>query len=212
MLLGASLDFWILESRHPEILESPGFGLFLPISNYRLFFPLSFCQGIEFWTRNSRIPSFLESSKKLSGTLEFPWKFPIFWQFQSIGYFSYSTLSLELDFECRIPKFCHSWNLLGIMWNSGISLEVDYILPNLTYLVSIWPNVIILYPFGVSLDLWSLELGDPKILESPGFGKFQHVVYFPNQFVSRTLIFNAELQRSIIPGIFQELPGTLEFL
>ena len=40
-------------------------------------------------------------------------------------------LNLELDFECRIPKFCHSWNLPGIMWNSGISLEVDYILPNL---------------------------------------------------------------------------------
>ena len=127
-------------------------------------------------------------------------------------YFSNSILSLELDFECRIPKFCHSWNLLGIMWNSGISLEVDYILPNLTYLVSIRPNEIILYPFGVSLDLWSLEFGDPKILESPGFGKFQHVVYFPNQFVSRTLIFIAELQRSIILGIFQELAGTLEFI
>ena len=69
--------------------------------------------------------------QELSGTLEFPWKFPIFGQFQGIGYFSHSILSLELDFECRIPKFHHFWNLPGIMWNSRISLEVDYILPNL---------------------------------------------------------------------------------
>ena len=61
------------------------------------------------------------------------------------------------------------------MWNSGISREMDYILPNLTYLVSIQPNVIILYTFRVSFDFWSLESGDPEILESPGFGKFQHV-------------------------------------
>ena len=102
--MGASLDFWILEYRQPEILESPGFGLFLPISNYRVFFPLSFCQGIQFLTRNSGIPSFLESSKKLSGTLEFPWKFPIFWQFQGIGYFSHSIFDPELGFQCRIPS------------------------------------------------------------------------------------------------------------
>ena len=68
-----------------------------------------------------------------------------------------------------------SWNLPRIMWNSGISREMDYILPNLTYLVSIQPNVIILYTFRVSFDFWSLESGDPEILESPGFGKFQHV-------------------------------------
>ena len=35
--------FWILEPRHPGILESPGFGWFLLISMYRVFFPLSFC-------------------------------------------------------------------------------------------------------------------------------------------------------------------------
>ena len=91
-------------------------------------------------------------------------------------------LSLELDFECRIPKFCHSWNLLGIMWNSGISLEVDYILPNLTYVVSIWPNVIILYTFGVSLNFWSLEFGDQKILQSPEFGSFSMWGIFPLSF------------------------------
>ena len=120
--------------------------------------------------------------KELSGTLEFPWKFPIFGQFQGIGYFSHSILSLELDFECRIPKFHHSWNLPGIMWNSRISLEVDYILPNLTYVVSIWPNVIILYTFGVSLNFWSLEFGDQKILQSPEFGSFSMWGIFPLSF------------------------------
>ena len=117
--------------------------------------------------------------KELSGTLEFPWKFPIFGQFQGIGYFSHSILSLELDFECRIPKFRHSWNLPGIMWNSRISLEVDYILPNLAYLVSFWPNVMILYTFGVFLNFLSLEFGDPKILQSHEFGSFNMWGIFP---------------------------------
>ena len=109
-------------------------------------------------------------------------------------------LSLELDFECRIPKFCHSWNLLGIMWNSGISLEVDYILPNLTYLVSIWPNVIILYPFGVSLNFWSLDLGDPKILQSPEFGSFSMWGIFPLSFCQGPWF---SMQNSKIPSFLE---------
>ena len=72
-------------------------------------------------------------------------------------------------------------------------------MPNLA---SILPNIIILYTFGVSLDFWSLESGHLDILESPGFGE---VGYW-------TLTFNAEFHKSIIPGIFQELSGTLELL
>ena len=77
MLLGASLDFLTLESRHPEILESPGFGLFLPISRYRVFFPLSFCQGTWFSIWNSKIPSFLKSS----------WNYLKLWNASGIGIF-----------------------------------------------------------------------------------------------------------------------------
>ena len=120
--------------------------------------------------------------QELFGILKFSWKFPIFWLFQGIGNFFHSILSLEFDFEFRIPKFHHSWNLQGIMWNSGISLEMDYILPILTYLVSIWPSVIILYTFGVSLNFWSLEFGDQKILQSPEFGSFSMWGIFPLSF------------------------------
>ena len=88
-----------------------------------------------------------------------------------------------------------SWNLPRIMWNSGISREMDYILPNLTYLVSIQPNVIILYTFRVSLDFWSLESGDPEILESPGFGKFQHVGYFSQSVCVKDFDFQCRIRK-----------------
>ena len=135
---------------------------------YRVFFPLSFCQGIWFSTWNSKILSFLESSWNYlelwnsSGNGLFIAKFDIeginwtccndfshiwehllffetckpdiqkcwnpldlacYYQCQCIWYFSHSIFVLELDFQCRISKFHHSWNLPGITWNSNIVLE-----------------------------------------------------------------------------------------
>ena len=77
-LLGASLDFWTLESRHPEILESPGLGLFLPISKCRVFFSTQFLSrnlifNPEF--QNSIIPGIFQ---KIIWNCGVPWKFTIF--------------------------------------------------------------------------------------------------------------------------------------
>ena len=44
---------------------------------------------------------------------------------QCIGYFSHSVFRPELNFQCKIPKFYHSWNLPGTIWNSGIPLGND---------------------------------------------------------------------------------------
>ena len=81
--------------------------------------------------------------QKFSGTLDIAWKWPIFCQFQRIGYFSHSVFGLEHDFQCGIPKFHQSWNLPGIVWNSGIPLDMGYFLLNLTKWVSNQFNVMI---------------------------------------------------------------------
>ena len=68
---------------------------------------------------------------------------------------------------------------------------------------------------GASYDFWNLECRHPGILESPRFGWFllitMYRVFFPLSF-SLNLISNVKFQNSIIPGIFQEQSGTLEFL
>ena len=62
--------------------------------------------------------------QKFSGTLDIAWKRPIFCQFQHIGYFSHLVFGLKHDFQCGIPKFHQSWNLPGIIWDSGIPPDV----------------------------------------------------------------------------------------
>ena len=126
---GVSLDFWSLESGHPEILQS----INLACLNILCIFSTQFLSrtlifNAEF--QNSIIPGIFQ---ELCRTLEFPWKFPIFWQFQGIGYFSHSVFVKELDFQYEIPIFHHSWNLPGITWNSGMPLELAIFLPNLAY-------------------------------------------------------------------------------
>ena len=108
--MGASLDFWILESRHPGILKSPGYGLFLPISRYRVH--------------------------------------------------SHSVFVKELDFQSRIAKFHHSWNLPGIIWNSGIPLDFSYFLTNSRYRE--------LFPLNFKLRnwFWMQNFKIPSFLES----------------------------------------------
>ena len=101
--------------------------------------------------QNSIIPGIFQ---ELSGTLEFPWKFPIFWQFQGIGCFSHSVLVKELDFQSGIPKFHHSWNLPGIIWNSGISLEISYFLTFSRYRV--------FFPLSFLPRTW-FSMWNPKI-------------------------------------------------
>ena len=73
--------------------------------------------------------------QELSGTLELLWKWTNFWQVWRIGYFFHSVFGLELDFQGGIQKFHHSWNLPGIIWNPGISLDMAYSLLDLTHLV-----------------------------------------------------------------------------
>ena len=73
--------------------------------------------------------------QELSGTLELLWKWTNFWQVWCIGYFFHSVFGLELDFQGGIKKFHHSWNLPGIIWNPGISLDMAYSLLDLTHLV-----------------------------------------------------------------------------
>ena len=124
-LLGASLDFSSLESKHPEILEFPGFGLFLPISMYRLVFPLSTCPWTRFSMFHSKIPKFLESSRNYL-ELWIPVEMVYFCQAQHIGWLSHSIFGPELYYQCGIPKFHYSWNLPRIIWNSWISLEMAY--------------------------------------------------------------------------------------
>ena len=75
--MGAFFDFWTLESRHPGILESPEFWMVWPISMYKVFFLLSFCQGTWFSIWNSKIPSFLKSS----------WNYLKLWNASGIGIF-----------------------------------------------------------------------------------------------------------------------------
>ena len=45
-----------------------------------------------------------------------------------------------------------------------------------------------------------------------GLADFNIWGVFPTQILSRNLIFNTKFKNSFIPGIFQELPGTLECL
>ena len=63
---------------------------------------------------------------------------------QCIGYFSHSVFVPKLDFQCKIPKFYHSLNLPGIIWNSRTPLEMNYFLPSSTYRVifplNFWPE------------------------------------------------------------------------
>ena len=102
--MGASLDFWILDSRHPEILESPGFGLFLPISRYRVFFPLSFCQETWFLIRNSKIPSLLESSWNSLELWNSPGNGQFFTKYGVLGINSYWFLSLNINLNPKLRK------------------------------------------------------------------------------------------------------------
>ena len=95
--------------------------------------------------------------QKFSGTLDIAWKWPIFCQFQRIGYFSHSVFGLEHDFQCGIPKFHQSWNLPGIVWNSGIPLDMGYFLLKLTNWVLNQSNVMILHTIGSIL--WFLKPG-----------------------------------------------------
>ena len=88
--MGASYDFWNLESRHPGILESPGFGWFLLITMYRVFFPLSFCPWTLFSMQNSKTLSSLKSSRNHLEFWNSFWKWPNFCQVQQIGCFSYA--------------------------------------------------------------------------------------------------------------------------
>ena len=73
--------------------------------------------------------------QELSGTLELLWKWTNFWQVWHVGYFFHSVFGLELNFQGEIQKFHHSWNLPGIIWNPGISLDMAYSLLDLTHLV-----------------------------------------------------------------------------
>ena len=141
---GVSPYFWSLESGHPEILQSPEFCLFQHVG---YFFHSVFVEDLDF---QCKIPKFHHSWNLPRTFLKIA---PFFKQYQGLEYFSHSIFSLEFDYECSIQKFHHTWNFPGIIWNSGISLDVAYFLPNLTHWVSIQPNLIILYAFGVSLDL-----------------------------------------------------------
>ena len=81
-------------------------------------------------SQNFIIPGYFQ---KCSGTLDIAWKWPIFCQFQCLRYFSHLFFGLKLDFECGIKKFHHSWNLPGIIWNSGTSLDMAYSLLDSTH-------------------------------------------------------------------------------
>ena len=135
---------------------------------------------------------------------------------QCAGYFSHTFFVPELDFHCEIPKFYHSWNLPGIIWSSGILLEMGYLLPNLTLRVSIELIVMIFHTFGSIFCFLKLV---NQTFRNAGIPWIWLVItnvnvygIFPTQCLSLNLIFNAEFQNFIIPGISLELPGTLEFL
>ena len=70
----------------------------------------TFRVSLDFWSLESGDPEILES--------------PGFGKFQHVGYFSQSVCVKDFDFQCRIRKVHHSRNLRGIIWNSGISLEM----------------------------------------------------------------------------------------
>ena len=99
------------------------------------------------------IPRWALQTKHYLGLRNFSGNGTFFKQYQGVEYFSHSIFSLEFDYECRIQKLHHTWNLQVIIWNSGTSLNVAYFLPKLKHCVSIKPNLIILYSFGISLDL-----------------------------------------------------------
>ena len=46
--------------------------------------------------------------------------------FQGMGHFFHSIFVKELDFQCKISKFYHSWKLPLIFWNSGYCLELAF--------------------------------------------------------------------------------------
>ena len=104
-----------------------------------------------------------------------------------------SFFGLKQGFQCGFPKFHQSWNLPGIILDSGIPLDMDYFLLNLTKWVSNQFNVMILHTIGSIL--WFLKPGIPWIWLV--FAVYK--VFFSLSF------FNAKFQSSIIPGIFLEL-------
>ena len=95
------------------------------------------------------------------------------------------------NFQCFSSKFHHFWNHLGIIWNSGIPLEMACFLPTLTNKVFFptqvsdlnlnlnaefqncnifgisCPNVMILCTFKI---IYWFSPWNSEILESPGIG------------------------------------------
>ena len=91
--------------------------------------------------KNSIIPG---NFQKFPGTLDIALELASFDWFQYIGYIFHSIFVKELDFQCKISKFYHSWKLPEIFWNSGYCLEITDFLPISTYRVlfplSFWPR------------------------------------------------------------------------
>ena len=98
-----SLIFWTLESQNPKTTKCPRFGWFWLISMYGVFFQLTFCQETWFWTRNSKIQSFLEVSRNFRGFGKSSGLF--FGQFQHMGHHFYSILVTEINFKGKISEF-----------------------------------------------------------------------------------------------------------
>ena len=112
--MGASYNFWNLESRHPGILESPGFGWFLLITMYRVFFPLSFCPWTLFSMQNSKTLSSLKSSRNHLEFWNSFWKWPNFCQVQQIGCFSHAIFGPQLDFQPWLTHKEKTWSSMAL--------------------------------------------------------------------------------------------------
>ena len=80
------------------MLESPGFGLLLPMSMYMVFFPLNFCPWTWFSMQNFKISSFLES----------PWNYLELWN--SFG----NVLSFFANFD--LPSLTFKRRLIKEYW------------------------------------------------------------------------------------------------
>ena len=121
-------------------------------------------------------PGFQDSSSALE-LASFDW-------YQHVGYESHSVYVKELEFQSGIPKFHHSWNLPGIIWNSGIPLEISYFLTISRYRV--------FFPLNFKLRTWlNAELQNSIIpgnfqkfpgtldiaLELASFDWFQYIGY-----------------------------------
>ena len=113
----------------------------------------------------------------------------------------------ELNFECKIPKFYHSWNLPGTIWNSGIPLGNDLFFAK--FIQGVFPMQFLALNLIFNPGLHTQR--NPGVSQNQlAFATFKVQGIIPIQYSSIYTIFDFSIQNSILFEIFLELYGTLE--